>query len=140
MKTLFLVMMFAFCGSVKAADGYLMYESASSSITHATVSLSSSSPTLISKATTTTVADGTLPVSWYSLTLFNVNTTTAAYGWSNQSGVAPVPALTCADGVPLGAGSPTAPWNQTEQFFGAYMWGISCTNAAMNLKVVYRGR
>ena len=140
MKILFLAVMFAWCGLAEAADGYLMFESASSSVTYATVTLSSTTPTLLSKAATTTVASGQLPISWYSLTMFNVNASTAAYGWSSTATTGPVPTLTCATGVPLGAGSATAPWNQTEQFFGSFLWGISCTAADMGIKVVYRGR
>ena len=140
MKILFSAVMFACVGMASAGDGMQVFEAASSSVTYGTVTLSSSTPTLISKAATTTVVLGAGPISWYSLTLFNVNTTTAAYGWSSTATTGPVPTLTCSNGVPLGAGSATAPWNQTEQFFGPFMWGISCTGADMNIKVVYRGR
>ena len=124
-----------------AATGQLVYEAAASSITHASVTLSSTTATLISKAATTTQVEGTPPISWYSLTLFNVTSSSGAYAFGPSGTVAPSPALTCNNGIPLGAGSATAPWWQTEQFFGFYMYGISCANnATMPIKVVYRGR
>lgn len=141
MKILFLAVMFGVCGMASAATGQLVYEAASSSITYATVSLSSSTPTLISKSTTTTQVSGQVPISWYSITLFNVSASTAVYGFSGSTGAGPVPTLTCANGIPLGAGTPTSPWNQTEQFFGFYMWGMSCVNgSAIDIKTVHRGR
>ena len=141
MKKIFLAVMFAGCGVAGAATGQLVYEAASSSVTYGTVSLSNSTPTLISKSTTTTQVSGQVPISWYSITLFNVSASTAVYGFSGSTGTGPVPTLTCANGIPLGAGTETSPWNQTEQFFGFYMWGLSCANGSdMDIKAVYRGR
>lgn len=142
MKYLFLAVILGFYAKANAAVGDLVYESAASSITVNSVSLSSSTPTLISKAPSTSKSSlSNLPISWYSITLFNVSASTAAYAFSSSSYTAPSPALTCSSGVPLGAGTEASPWNQTEQFFGFFMWGISCaTNAALDIKAVYRGR
>ena len=137
MKTLLLVMMFA--GGAQAAVGDLVYESAASSIAVVTVALSSGTPALISAGPNTTVASGSLSISWYSLTLFNAESSTAAYAFSSSSFTAP--GLTCANGAPIGSGTEAGPWNQTEQFFGCYMWGISCkSTGGFNIKVVRRGR
>jgi len=138
---LFVVAMFA-CAPARAATGSLVYEAAASSIPVNTVTLSSTTPTLISIASTTVKPGLGIPsISWYSVTLYNQTSSSAAYSFSANSGVAPVPALTCASGAPIGTGSQVSPYWVTEQFFGQYMWGISCkNNETVVLKTVHRGR
>ena len=124
-----------------AIDGQNVFEAASTSNTVTTVALSTSAPVLISIANVAAKPSlGQKAITWYSVTMFNVNSSTAAYAWGPSATVAPIPALTCANGAPLGTGTPAAPWNQTEQFIGMYLWGIGCGSSGMNIKAVHRGR
>ena len=137
MKTLLLVLMFA--GSANAAVGQLVYEAAASSAAVSIVTLSSGTPALMSPGPTTTQIEGNLPISWYSLTLFNQSTSSAAYTFHSSSFTAP--GLTCANGAPVSVGTEAAPFVLTEKFFGFYMWGVSCKDSGgFDIKVGRKGR
>jgi len=140
MKILFLAVMFAWCGMASAGPN-IFYDGATSSMTVATVSLSSSAATLISKAPTTSQTEGIPNIAWGELSLYNIAASSAVYAFSGSSYTAPSPALTCSGtGAPIGTGTTAAPTKVTEKFMGFYMWGLSCAdNAALSLKVVYRG-
>ena len=140
MKKIFLAVMFAGC-ELASAGPNIFYDGATSSITVASVSLSSSAATLISKAPTTTLTEGVPSIAWGELSLYNVAASSAVYAFSGSSYTAPSPALACSGtGAPIGTGTAAAPTKVTEKFMGFYMWGLSCADgAALGLKVVYRG-
>jgi hypothetical protein len=141
MKTLFLAVMFAWCGMASAGPN-IFYDGAISSITVLTVSLSSSAATLISKAPVTSQTEGIPHIAWGELSLYNVAASSAVYAFSGSATVAPSPALACTatGGAPIGTGTAAVPTKITEKFMGFYMWGLSCADgAALSLKVVYRG-
>ena len=142
MKTILFAALMGVCAVAHAASDTLVFDGAVSSITVASVSLSSSAATLVSKSPTTTKpALGQVPIAWSSLTLFNVSASTAVYGFSASATVEPVPALSCGSaGAPIGGGTQAAPWSVTEYFKGFYLWGKSCAaNAALSVTVIYRG-
>jgi len=138
MKTLLLVLMFA--GSANAAVGQLVYSDvAASSAAVSIVTLSSGTPVLMSPGPTTTQIEGNLPISWYSLTLFNQSTSSAAYTFAASSFTAP--GLTCANGVPVSVGTEASPFVLPVKFFGFYMWGVSCKGSGgFDIKVERKGR
>lgn len=127
--------------AAKAAEGSIVYETAISSICIKTVTLSTSTAVLVSRTKAQSLRGDGKYISWYSSTLFNVNSSTAAYAYSASATAAPVEA-TCTLGLPLGGGTAAAPWNQTEQFMGdnLFMWAIACGSASMDIKVEHRGR
>jgi len=142
MKTILFAALMSVCSLGHAAMPTVVFDGAISSVTVASVSLSSSAATLISKPITTTKpALGLPPVTWSSLTLFNVTASSAVYAFSDSATVAPVPALSCSGvGAPIGTGTQAAPWSVTEKFIGFYLWGLSCaSDAALPIRVIYRG-
>lgn len=143
MKIILFSVLVSVCSLGHAAMPTVVFDGAVSSITVANVSLSSVTATLISKASTTTKpALGLPPVTWSSLTLFNVAASSAVYAFSDSATVAPVPALSCNSsiGAPIGHGTLADPWYVTEKFIGFYMWGLSCaSNAVLPIRVIYRG-
>lgn len=132
----------AFSGRSFAAEGNFVFEAAASSITVRSVAVSTSAPTLISITQANSMNPGTgKKVSWYSITLFNVNSSTMAYAFGSSESTAPSD-LTClkGGGAPVGAGAENSPYNLTEQFQGAYMWALTCGANANTISVVHRGR
>ena len=108
------------------------YEITRSTFNHSVISVSTSVVTLVS-----------LPIStsynMYSVSLWNISTSSAVYTISTSSTSAPV--LTCANGPIIGSGSETAPYILTEQFEDLYMWALACGSSAIsNMRRVIRGR
>jgi hypothetical protein len=143
MKKILLVLaaLAAFSGRSFAAEGNFVFEAAASSITVSAVSVSTYTPTLISRTQAQSLSGTGKKVSWYSITLFNVNSSTMAYAFGSSESTAPSD-LTClkGGGAPVGAGAENSPYNLTEQFQGAYMWALTCGANPNTISVVHRGR
>lgn len=143
MRTIFIAAILAVCGSqAKAAEGMPAYEFAASSTVIAAVNLSSTTFTLISRTPAQSVQDYR-GISWYSTTVYNVNSSSAVYKWSPSATT--IPSGDCDDGdaAPIGTGSQVSPWHVTEQFEASrmYLFGLSCgNNVATRIIAVFRGR
>lgn len=136
---IFFLMLSALWTQVKAAEGIIAYETATSSIQVKTVELSTSAATLVSPTKAQSLRTDGKFVVWYSMTLFNVTSSTGAYAFGSSETVAP-PEATCDLGAPIGSGTTSAPWSVTEAFQGMYLWAISCDDTAANIRRLSRGR
>jgi hypothetical protein len=122
---------------IKAADGFYTYEVATTSIVVRSVPISSSAAVLVDPVVSQNKGDYN-SIAWYSTTLYNQSTSSAAYAFCGSTYTAPAEA-TCALGVPLSAGTATVPFVTTERYIHKfYMWVISC-GASSTLKVVSKG-
>ena len=143
MKTLLIAAIMTFCGNqARAAEGMPSYEFAASSVAIAAVNLSSTTYTLISRTPAQSL-EGYRGISWYSTTVYNVNSSSAVYKWSGSATT--VPSGDCDDGdaASIGTGSQVSPWHVTEQFEASrmYLFGLSCgNNVATRIIAVFRGR
>lgn len=123
----------------EAAEGIIAYETAISSIQVKTVALSTSAATLVSPTKAQSLRTDGKFVVWYSMSLFNVTSSSGAYAFGSSETTAPAEA-TCALGAPIGSGSMTAPWTVKENFQGMYLWAIACGDAGFTLRRLSRGR
>lgn len=122
-----------------AYDAKDVYEISGSTFIAEAASISTSTPVLVSRATSALRrTDGYSPYRIFSTTIQNLDTSTMAYTLSGSATVAP--SLTCANGAIIGAGSASGPFNLTEQFEGLYMWVIGCGSTPSNIRKVLRGK
>ena len=129
---------FSFITYAFSAEGQIVYETATSSAIVKVVALSTSTATRITPTKAQSLRGDGKYISWYSTTLYNVNTTSVTYAFGSSETVAP-PEATCDLGAPVCAGTPTSPGWVTEQVQGMYLWAIAC-NTANSIKKVIRGR
>lgn len=124
---------------VYAADGMLAYETASSSVVVQRISVSSLTATMVMMSTTT--AERTMSgraISWYSVTAYNLNTSSSVYRftpWADQTVT-----LSCSNGAPIAAGSASQPSFVTEQALMQKMWILGCGTTGADFGIVQRGR
>ncbi len=134
-KTFFLICLLT--GIVASAHAWKTesYEVAQSSWVSSVVEVSSTDVTFIAPAPAQNEYRG---IEWYSVSLYNVENSSAVYTISVSSYIAP--SLTCSNGVPIGEGTPLNPFSITEKFLGMYMWALSCDDKSIYLRKVQRGR
>ena len=127
MKNIFVCLLLVLgCLSIgNAAEGQIVYETASSSVSIKAVILSTSAAVLVSPTAAQSLRGDGKSVTWYSLTLYNVASSTAIYAFGASATVAPAEA-TCALGAPIGSGTEASPYWVTEQFQGMFMWAKAC--------------
>jgi len=133
-KILFLV-----CLVGMAVNGYAWkvesYEVAQSSWVSGTVVVSSDNVTFVGPAP---AQISHRSIDWYSVSLYNVESSSAVYTITSSSYTAP--SLSCDNGIPIGSGTPLEPFSITEKFLGMYMWALSCDDKSVTLRKVQRGR
>ena len=79
--------------------------------------------------------------SYYSISIWNISSSSAVYTLSASSTSSGSPALTCANGLTIGTGTATAPTIITEKFERLYMWVLACSNSAItDMRRAIRGR
>ena len=130
--TMFLALTLGMGGVSFAFSGYEVTQTTFNAVA---ISVSSNTPTLISLA-----PNKSAPFVIYSVSLFNITSSSIAYTLSTSSTLSGSPALTCANGPLIGSGSETAPYILTEQFEGLYMWALACGNSDVIIRRVIRGR
>lgn len=109
-----------------------------------TMTRSTFNSTSISVGTTTPVLVNKPGLGWapyFSITVWNAQATTMTYTLSASSTSSGSPALTCANGGIIPAGTAAAPASITEQFHGLYMWVLACASETFSdVHRVIRGR
>ena len=128
--------------SASAAEGTLSYEAASSSWNCHVVTVSTVNPTQVIIGTTTATymaPDGFRRISWYSYTMWNLNTSSAVYKLTQVDDTAP--SMSCAVDAPIGIGAATSPVAVTEQAVGMMLWMLSChKDTNQDFRIGQRGR
>lgn len=139
MKNLFLgvFVALAFVLPIKAADGGYVYEVATTSIVVRSIPITSAVAVLVNPTVYQNVGNSK-SIAWYSESLYNQSTSSAAYAFGASATTAPYEA-TCVLGAPIAAGTEIAPSVTTERFIhNMYMWVISC-GASSTMKVISKG-
>lgn len=115
---------------------YGQYEIARSTFNNASVSVTTHTPLMISLSPT---QDNGVPM--FSVSVWNISSSSAVYTLSVSSYSSGSPALSCANGALIGSGSPTEPYVVTEQFERMYMWLLACgTGTITDMRRAIRGR
>ena len=132
MKTFFIAVLMGLAGIAHAEQPVAEWPP-----TVDTVKLSTSAPVLVS-ASALSYSTATMTAHYFSVSLFNVESSTAVYTFADSATVAPT--LTCTTGAPIGTGTTSAPYHAREDFIRGYMWALACGSGDITLRRIRRAK